>query len=333
MDTRITDDIDLAASLLRAGGRVAFPTETVYGLGADATNEAAVARIFEAKGRPADNPLIVHLADPGDVEAIVRDVPELARLLISAFFPGPLTLILPRRDTIAPNVSAGLDTVAVRVPALPMARDFIRACGVPVAAPSANRSGRPSPTTWEAVADDLDGRIEAILRGPQAEAGLESTVVDCTSEHPVVLRPGTVSLEALQAVVPSVLLPSDPGTLVTRSPGTRHRHYAPQARVVLDDRRPLEAPIAWIGLTSPPEGLPVSFMQGCVSPESYAYELYHFFRRCDAVGVRTIVCETVEDIGIGRALNDRLRRAAAGSAPEASAARAADEPRGEPWNG
>ncbi len=310
MDTHLVDDLDLAAHLLRGGARVAFPTETVYGLGADATNADAVAGIFEAKGRPSDNPLIVHLAEPEAIESVAGPLSEAAMLLLAAFSPGPLTLILPRRDGLVPAVSAGLDTVAVRVPSLPLSRDFIRACGVPVAAPSANRSGRPSPTTWQAVHEDLAGRIEAILRGPQAEAGLESTVVDCTGAHPVLLRPGTVSLEALQAVVPQVALPDD-DALLARSPGTRHRHYAPQARVTLDPTGPLEAPVAWIGLTSPPPHVHVQFMQGCVSLESYAYELYHFFRRCDAVGVKTIVCETVEEAGVGRALNDRLRRATA----------------------
>lgn len=310
METLITDDIEAAAAVLRAGGRVGFPTETVYGLGVDARNATAVAAVFEAKARPADNPLIVHLADPADVSTVADAIPPSAAAFISAFFPGPLTLVLRRRDGIAPAVSAGLDTVAVRVPALDRARAFLRACGVPVAAPSANRSGRPSPTTWQAVRDDLEGRVEAILRGPQAEAGLESTVVDCTGDHPVVLRPGTVSLEALQAIVPTTAVPVGADELLRRSPGTRFRHYAPRARVLLAPDENMEAPVAWIGLSEPPEGVHPTFLQGCVSPESYAYELYHFFRRCDAVGVKTILCEQVPETGIGRALNDRLRRAA-----------------------
>lgn len=310
METLLTDDLGVAAAILRAGGRVAFPTETVYGLGVDARNEKAVAGVFEAKGRPTDNPLIVHLPDVSGIDAVAdTSAPHVASLL-DAFVPGPLTLVLRSRGNVAPGVSAGLDTVAVRVPSLERAQAFLRACEVPVAAPSANRSGRPSPTTWQAVRDDLDGRIEAILRGPQAEAGLESTVLDCTGSHPVVLRPGTISLEALQAIVPETRLSEAGEALLERSPGTRHRHYAPRARVLLAPEASMEAPIAWIGLTEPPAGTPVSFLQGCVSPESYAYELYHFFRRCDAVGVRTILCETVPDTGVGRALNDRLRRAA-----------------------
>ncbi len=314
METRYTDSPETAAALLRAGGCVAFPTETVYGLGADARNETAIAGIYRAKNRPADNPLIVHLPHADGIGDVVAEVSPPARDLIAAFFPGPLTLVLPRHASIPALVSAGLGTVAVRVPALELARDFLARCGCPVAAPSANFSGRPSPTTWQAVRDDLDGRIDGVLCGPQAAAGLESTVVDCTGGRPLVLRPGALSLEALQSVVPETAIPETAAHLALRSPGTRHRHYAPRARVVLGtapEGEAVEGPVAWIGVTVPPRGLAVQFLQGCVGLEGYAYELYHFFRRCDAVGVKTIVCETVEDVGMGRALNDRLRRAAA----------------------
>ncbi len=310
MTTCFFDDAALAADLLRQGGLVAFPTETVYGLGADARNEQAVARIFAAKERPATNPLIVHLPERDPIELVAARVPDVAEKLMDAFFPGMLTLVLPRHPDLPASVSAGLPTVGVRVPELALAREFLQACGVPVAAPSANRSGRPSPTTWQAVATDLEGRIEGILQGPQARTGLESTVVDCTGDVPVLLRPGALSLEALQAVVPETRLPGDHDDLLQRSPGTRFRHYAPLGKVVFDPAEAQEKPIAWIGVSAPPHDLPVSFLQGCVGAEGYAYELYHFFRRCDSLGIKTIVCERVPDTGIGRALNDRLNRAA-----------------------
>ncbi len=312
MTTQYFDSPERAAALVRAGGCVAFPTETVYGLGVDARDEAAIARVFEAKGRPSDNPLIVHLPHAASLETVVTHVPESARALIAAFFPGPLTLVLERHPTLPAAVSAGLDTVGVRVPSMPIAQTFLRACGVPVAAPSANRSGRPSPTTWEAVALDLDGRIDGILRGPQATRGLESTVVDCTGDVPLVLRPGVVTLEMLRSVVPSVRLPESHAAELARSPGTRHRHYAPRARVVLGTL-PGDAaqPVAWIGTGDPPPELHAALVHSCATLEDYAHALYDFFRRCDAAHIATIVCQPVPETEIGRALNDRLRRAAA----------------------
>ncbi len=313
MTTRLTDDPLDAARVLRAGGLVAFPTETVYGLGADVFNTDALARIFVAKGRPADNPLIVHVPTPEDALRVATHLPPAAEALAAAFWPGPLTLVLARRADVPAAVSAGLDTVGVRVPALPLARTFLAACGTPVAAPSANRSGRPSPTSWEAVREDLDGRIDVLLTGPDAEAGLESTVVDATGAVPVLLRPGAVSLEALRAVVPGLALPHGASELLRRSPGTRHRHYAPRARVVLVDA-PEHAPagpgVAWIGLDAAPDGAAPAFVAPDVA--AYAHALFRFFRTCDAAGVAMIACQRVPETGLGRALNDRLTRAAAG---------------------
>ncbi|MBP9664516.1 MAG: threonylcarbamoyl-AMP synthase, partial [Pyrinomonadaceae bacterium] len=201
MKTVVTEDVEIAASFIRGGGTVAFPTETVYGLGANVFDEAAVAKIFEAKRRPADNPLIAHVASVGQIAELATEVTERAERFIQAFFPGPLTVVVRKKKNVPLIASAGLDTIGVRMPRGELAQTFLKACGVSVVAPSANLSGRPSPTTWEAVLEDLDGRIDCILQGEPTEIGLESTVVDCTGDVPVLLRTGAVSLDALRAVV------------------------------------------------------------------------------------------------------------------------------------
>ncbi len=293
--------------MLRGGGTAAFPTETVYGLGAVATDARAVAAVFEAKGRPADNPLIVHLADASDAAAIAVVTP-LGAALFAAFAPGPLTLVLPCRGVLPDAVTAGLDTVAVRVPAHEMARDLLRAVGAPLVAPSANRSGRPSPTTWEAVRDDLDGRIGAVLIGDPTAVGIESTVVNATGDVPVVLRPGAVTLADLQRVAPGAR-EATAGDDEARSPGPRHRHYAPAARVRLVVTPSPDASAAYIGLEAPGPGYALAAV--CPDVEAYAQALYDFFRQADAVGATRIDAQPVRDEGLGRALMDRLRRAAA----------------------
>lgn len=296
--------------MLRRGGLAAFPTETVYGLGADATDADAVAAVFAAKGRPADNPLIVHVARAEDTAALA-DVPPLARALFEAFAPGPLTLVLPSRGVLPAAVTAGLDTVAVRVPALALARELIGAAGVPVVAPSANRSGRPSPTTWEAVRDDLGGRIDAVLVGPPTVVGIESTVVDATGSVPVVLRPGSVTLSDLRRVAPGAREAEDRLDDAARSPGTRHRHYAPRTPVnILWGPHPPPRGAAYIGLERPP-GV-YALVLSCRTVEEYAHGLYDFFRRADAAGVTRIDAQPVREVGLGRALMDRLRRASEG---------------------
>lgn len=320
--TLVTEDVSVAAAFVREGECVAFPTETVYGLGADATRPEAVARIFEAKGRPGDNPLIVHVADVSLVETVARNIPRVAQTILHRFAPGPVTVILPRGEWIAPQVSAGRDTVGVRVPAHETARAFLRACGVPVAAPSANRSGRPSPTTWEAVQTDLEGRIPCILKGSRARVGLESTVVDCTGSIPLILRAGAITLEALRAVAPGVRLAGTDDPATAHSPGTRHPHYAPLAEVRIVDRaveprireariidRAVVPPIglAWIGLGSAPAGYDLVSEHADVA--SYAHALFDFFRRCDETGMTRIDCRPVARRGLGRALMDRIERA------------------------
>ena len=304
-----------AAAFIRRGQIVAFPTETVYGLGADAFNPDAVRAIFEAKGRPQDNPLIVHVADRAQIKQVARRIPPVARTLLDAFVPGPLTLILPKHARVPDGVTAGLDTVGVRMPRHPVAQAFLAACRTPVAAPSANRSGRPSPTTWEAVAADLDGRIPCILTGDRTDAGLESTVVDCTQSPPAVLRPGAVPVEALQAALPDVGVVPPSDETAARSPGTRHRHYAPQAHVRVVEH-PDTVPVdisnaAYIGLEPPTAPDRFARVHVAADAEAYAHALFHFFRESDAAGCDVIYAQAVPDAGWGRALNDRLRRAAA----------------------
>lgn len=326
-DTILTRDAFTAAHWLRNGEVVAFPTETVYGLGADVFNESAVQRIFVAKGRPADNPLIVHIAQREQLQTVVSGgaVTEAAHELMKAFWPGPLTLVLRKNDCVPLLATAGLATVGVRVPSHPVAHEFLQACGVPVAAPSANLSGRPSPTTWEAVHQDLNGRIACILQGAPTEVGLESTVVDCTGPEliPVVLRAGGVTLEQLREVWPATTVLQVDDTARAKSPGLRHRHYAPRARVILLKENLVNVVsnqvahrVAYIGLTNPQDITNDVTIFRCVKicrdVTEYAHELFAFFRACDAVGVTTIYCQSVEPQGLGAALQDRLQRAAEG---------------------
>ena len=313
MITRLTCSPRIAAQFIRRGEVVAFPTETVYGLGADVFNEAAIERIFNAKGRPTDNPLIAHIAAVEQIELLARDIPPAAIKLIEAFFPGPLTIVLPKREHVPLIATAGLETIGIRLPRHPLAGEFILACKTPLVAPSANLSGRPSPTTWQAVKSDLDGRISCILQGAQTEVGLESTVIDGTGPHPVLLRAGGVTLEQLRAVIPETRLASAGDKSAPRSPGLKYRHYAPRAQVYLITHpsqiaRPEEA--GYIGLHEPEQDF--RLVRRCRDLAEYARELFQFFRECDAAGVRDIYCQQVDEDGLGLALMDRLRRAAHG---------------------
>lgn len=306
MDTTLTRSTSVAADVIRRGGLVAFPTETVYGLGADVFNADAVARIFDAKMRPADNPLIAHVGDLDQIGRLAETITPSAQKLIDAFFPAPLTIVLPKSDEVPPIATAGLETIGVRMPRHELAREFIKACGTPIVAPSANLSGRPSPTTWQAVEEDLNGRIDCILQGAATEIGLESTVVDCTGDHPVLLRAGAISLEELREIVPETSVYVSAGDEAVRSPGLKHRHYSPRAKVYLKDF-PTSGRRAYIGLHEPEGDFAV--VKVCRDAAEYAHELFAFFRECDRVGIEAICCETVEESGIGRALMDRLRRA------------------------
>jgi L-threonylcarbamoyladenylate synthase len=312
MQTIVTSDVGLTASVIRRGGIVAFPTETVYGLGANVFDEKAVEAIFEAKARPVDNPLIAHIADLAQIKELAHDVPANAEKLIDAFFPGPLTVVLAKAERVPLIATAGLDTIGIRMPKFDLAHRFLLACSVPVVAPSANLSGRPSPTTWEAVAEDLDGRIDCILRGEATEIGLESTVVDCTGAVPLLLRKGSVSLADLQRVVPEIRAEDASAAEIMRSPGLRHRHYSPRAMVVLIDPgsevSDVRTGAGYIGLHELSERFEATLI--CGSVDEYAHALFEFFRNCDRKGIDTIYCERVDESAIGAALMDRLRRAA-----------------------
>lgn len=300
-----------AAEFIKHGGIVAFPTETVYGLGANVFDERAIEKIFEAKKRPPDNPLIAHISNEDQIHELANEIPSAAGDLIARFFPGPLTIVLKKVGRVPQVATAGLETIGIRMPALQLARDFLVACGTPVVAPSANLSGRPSPTTWQAVHEDLDGRIDCILQGGSTELGLESTVVDCTSEIPLILRQGAIPLERLREVIPDIRISDEYAFDAPRSPGLKHKHYSPRARVVIV-RRGIESysdgGAAFIGIAKPTGHVGMSKI--CTSVEEYASALFEFYRECDRRGVSTILCEAVEEKGIGAALMDRIRRAA-----------------------
>ena len=318
METLLTTSPQRAAQFIRQGEVVAFPTETVYGLGANVFDEAAIRKIFQAKGRPTDNPLIAHVIGLEQIQTLTTHLPENAVQLITAFFPGPLTLVLTKRPEVPLLATAGLPTIGVRMPRHALALEFIGACGVPLVAPSANLSGRPSPTTWQAVQADLSGRVACILQGAQTEVGLESTVVDCTGAAPVILRAGAVTLEQMQAVIPATRLANQQETAAPKSPGLKYRHYSPHARVVLiEDVSAINAKptTAFIGLHAPSHLDGFGRVKLCADVMEYAHELFNFFRECDAADVQEIFCEVVTTHGLGLALMDRLRRASQASSP------------------
>lgn len=312
MKTVLTNSPDEAAEYIKRGGIVAFPTETVYGLGANVFDEAAVAKIFEAKERPADNPLIAHIATVEQIKELATEVTETATLLIDAFFPGPLTVVLKKRYEVPLIATAGLDTIGIRMPGSDLAHRFLMASGTPVVAPSANLSGRPSPTTWQAALEDLDGRIDCILQGDATQIGIESTVVDCTGAEPVILRSGAITVEQICAIVPAAR-PADVLRDQPRSPGLKHRHYSPRAcvRLLTDPALTVDGDrSAYIGMQPAPGSF--ELVRICRDLDEYASVLYEFFRECDRRGIPTIYCERVSEEGIGLALMDRINRAAAG---------------------
>jgi L-threonylcarbamoyladenylate synthase len=328
------DKIRTAAQLIRQGGLVAFPTETVYGLDADALNPTAVLALFAAKKRPLDNPPIVHVADPKDVIELAKHIPEKAELLMKKFWPGPLTLVLERSEAVPDVTVAGLSTMAVRMPKNNVALALIRESKCPIAAPSANLAGKPSPTTAQHVFDDLDGRIDAILDGGATCIGVESTVLDVTVEPPQVLRPGGVPFEALKKVLghvtlhPFVAAEKDVAVGEARSPGMRHKHYAPKARVILVEGAvpaiiekvkqlvaacKLEGKRVGVLATDETaakyEAYVIKSLGSRYNVEAIAQNLFKLLREFDAEDVDVIIAEGVPVEGLGLAVMNRLRKA------------------------
>lgn len=327
--------IRFAAKTLQSGGLVAFPTETVYGLGADARNEAAVQKIFSAKNRPGDNPLIVHVSGMAQIGELVQEIPELANLLAKHFWPGPLTLVLPKSSILPQATTAGLLSVAVRVPAHPIALAMLEAAALPVAAPSANLSGSPSPTTAEHVIADLAGRIDAVLDGGDCNVGVESTVLSLLDATPVILRPGGVTLEQLSKLLPGGVVDlcrsgaECEGT--PPAPGMKYRHYAPRATLYLVETgngqqerivnllTDLKGRGMHVGLLLTTETAgslpdchkyPLEILGSKKDPKTVARQLYGALRRLDGSGVDGIITEGIGETEMGRALMNRLRKAA-----------------------
>jgi L-threonylcarbamoyladenylate synthase len=324
MSAMVTTDPLQAARVLREGGLVAFPTETVYGLGAAALDVRAVARVFEAKRRPYFDPLIVHIPAPDRVADVVRSFPNMAERLARRVWPGPLTIVVPKSASVPDLVTSGLDTVGVRVPDHPLALAMLEAAGVPVAAPSANLFGRTSPTTASHVVDQLGDRIDLVLDGGPCRVGLESTVVLASEPVPIVLRLGGVSLEELEAAVGAVEVAGagSDGDKAQTAPGQLLQHYAPHCRLVLVDDPQSIAAAADTGLlafsAAPQHGRygAVEILSPTGDLRESAANLFSAMRRLDAAGLRLIVAERVPDRDLGRAINDRLLRAAAAAPSE-----------------
>ncbi|HHW47028.1 MAG TPA: threonylcarbamoyl-AMP synthase [Clostridiaceae bacterium] len=333
-DNIYTEKIDYAANVLKSGGLVAFPTETVYGLGADATNENAVKKIFTAKGRPSDNPLIVHISNKNDVERLVSRIPSSAFRLMDKFWPGPLTLIMEKSRIIPHVITAGLSTVAIRMPSHPVALALIERSGLPVAAPSANTSGKPSPTNAKHVIDDLYGKVDVIIDAGSCGVGLESTVLDITTEPPVILRPGGVTYEQLKEVLGSVdtdpaLFSKDFMNATPKSPGMKYKHYSPKAEVIIikGKSEKVAGRINKMAEELRLNGLKVGILATeqtkalyrdaeIISAgdrehlETIASNLFKALREFDKRGVDVILAESVENSGIGLAIMNRLNKAA-----------------------
>lgn len=337
METKLVtaDDIKEAGSIIRSGGLVAFPTETVYGLGADAMNEEAAARIYQAKGRPSDNPLIVHISDIEQVDMVAREVSGDAWKIMRHFWPGPLTVILKKKREVPDGTTGGLNTVAVRMPSHPVAQALIRESGRVIAAPSANTSGRPSPTTARHVMEDMKGKIPMIIDGGAVGIGIESTIVDMTGEVPMILRPGYITRAMLEDVIGTVLV--DPAVagrtmqrnIVAKAPGMKYRHYAPKGSLTLVEGPPDQVvdkinALAWektrlgyrVGVIGTEETMPryyVGWRKNIGSrrnPDSIATNLYRVLRECDEFELDYIYSESFFEEGLGNAIMNRMLKAA-----------------------
>lgn len=329
---RMEEALEKAARILREGGTVVFPTETVYGLGADGLNSQSVKKIYEAKGRPSDNPMILHISSLDMLPLVATQVPPKAKALMDAFWPGPLTLVLPKSPRVPLEATGGLPTVAVRMPAHALAKRLIQRAGTPVAAPSANLSGKPSPTTASHVIEDLNGRVDMILAADPADIGLESTVVDLTGPVPVLLRPGSITLEQLRQAVGDVLVDKGVTQVLSegeapRSPGMKYRHYAPEGRMILvkgsregvintlvellqqgrEERPVVMVPTEMLDSFA---GWTVLDMGSIKRPEEMMHRLYGLLRRCNELKAGLILAPLFAEEDAFLALNNRLSKAA-----------------------
>ncbi|WP_315070810.1 L-threonylcarbamoyladenylate synthase [uncultured Clostridium sp.] len=322
-----------AAELIKNGGTVVFPTETVYGLGADALNAEAVEKIFKAKGRPQDNPLIIHVASK-DIELYAKEIPEVARELIDRFWPGPLTIILKKKDIIPSVTSANLDSIGIRMPDNEIARKLIELSNTTIAAPSANISGRPSPTDFQRCIEDLEGKVDCILGGKESDIGVESTIVDCTVIPPVVLRPGGITLEMLREVDSSIeidkaIMKKPRENLKPKAPGMKYKHYAPNAKVTIisgERKKTVEkikemvhyniekdksVCILTVEENAKEYKEGTSIVLGSIENLStVAKNLFEALRKCDDLGADLIFAEAYEEKGVGMAIMNRLNKAA-----------------------
>lgn len=319
-----------AAEFIKNGGLVAFPTETVYGLGGDGLNSEAASKIYKAKGRPSDNPLILHINDQKMLHKIVNDVNSMAKKIMTAFCPGPITLILPKSDIVPSSVTGGLNTVAVRMPDNDIARELIRLSNTPIAAPSANISGRPSPTTAQAVYNDLHDRIDMILDGGACHFGVESTIVDCTEDVPIILRPGAITKEMLEELFPVVKIDRAivGDNVVPKAPGMKYKHYAPKANMILFEGSSAKMADAIANKIADyeREGKKVGLVVSSEVAEklqhentaiygnqedllTIASEIYECLRFFDDKDVDIILAEGTTDKGIGLAIMNRLHKA------------------------
>ena len=334
MFTRIfgttTEEIKQAAEIIKDGGLVAFPTETVYGLGADALNAEAAGKVYAAKGRPSDNPMIVHISSKDDVLKLTPKITEDMQKLMDAFWPGPLTMVVPALDVIPKVTTGGLDTVGIRMPSEPAAAELISASETPIAAPSANLSGKPSPTTYQHVVDDLDGRIDGIIAGGECKAGIESTVVDMTEDIPSVLRPGIITAKQLSEVLgkqvgidPALLEKPDifnnGGLLETgadfkpKSPGMKYKHYAPKAEMIIYQGEPEKVKLAMaeekVKRNSFGQKVEIIVFDD-EHPEAAAHDFFARLRACDKAGVDVILAAALREDGIGFAVMNRMFKSA-----------------------
>ncbi len=325
------NSLDKASSLIKEGGIVAIPTETVYGLACDGLNPQAVHKIFEAKNRPLDNPLILHIADFFWLDRLAKDISDQDRKIVENLWPGPLTIVLNRRDIVPDEITAGGETVAIRMPRMKSTRDFIRACDSPLAAPSANLSTKPSPTNAQDVFQDMEGRIDAILDGGESNIGLESTVLDLTSSRPTILRPGYYTLEYLREFWPDVELDLalKDQDLVPKSPGQKYKHYAPQAKVTVfvgDLDQVQDSFIQYIGKSQAKIGImtfeedhrkypvdEIKYMGSRTSLEEMGRHLFTYLRDMDKLGVEEILVYGVREEGYGLSIMNRLKKSASGN--------------------